>query len=372
MKIVIILPTYNERDNIRTVIDKIRQEVKSYSNHRIIILVVDDNSPDNTAAVVADIAKKDKDLFLISGQKQGLGQALLRGMQYAVDKINTDIIIQMDADLSHDPVELPNFIDALDKADFVIGSRYIKGGSIPHNWGLHRKIFSIVGNEFVRFGLGILKIHDWTGGYRAYRRIYYEKVREHMAKYRGYVFQIAFLHKAVLNQASIVEVPIKFIDRKYGKSKIAPSEYIKNVIEYVVSYRYLTLKKSRVWKFAVVGTIGFIINTIVLELGVRLGLHPAAGSVLGAECAIVSNFLLNNSWTFRDDKISGLKLIIKFIHFNLSSLNALIIQSATVWIGTHLTGVSKYRYWYIAGVGLGMIWNYWAYTHLIWKKPKSK
>jgi dolichol-phosphate mannosyltransferase len=186
MKLVIILPTYNERENIELVLDALHKEVKGVSGHTYSYLVVDDLSPDGTGDIIRKYQKKEKDTYLLEGKKEGLGKALLRGMTYAVEKLHADYILQMDCDLSHDPARVPAFILELDKgADFVVGSRYIKGGSIPSNWGLHRKIFSIVGNSIVRFGLGHSKVHDWTGGFRAYSVKYYSILKDEMTAYSG-------------------------------------------------------------------------------------------------------------------------------------------------------------------------------------------
>jgi dolichol-phosphate mannosyltransferase len=117
-----------------------------------------------------------------------------------------------------------------------------------------------------------------------------------------------------------------------------------------------------------VGGWGFVINTIVLELLVWAGFHPAAGSAIGAECAIVSNFLLNNHWTFKDRKIEKEKRFIKFLQFNGTSLGAIALQAGVVYAGTHIYGVDSYRVFYILGVMTSLIWNYVMYSRVIWKK----
>lgn len=373
MKVAVILPTYNERESIAAMLEKISIAARQTTRHEISIIVVDDNSPDGTQDVVRAYQKKNQRVHLLTGKKEGLGRALLRGMTYAVEKLKADVITQMDADLSHDPAVFPQFLAAIDAgADFVVGSRYIPGGSIPGNWAPHRKLFSVVGNAIVRFGLGHLSVHDWTGGYRAYKRKFFEAARHELASFSGYVFQIAFLHKSVLRGARVTEVPIHFTDRRFGHSKIAPAEYIKNVIDYVVRARFKSIWTGRFGKFAVVGTIGFIINTIVLELLVLLGAHPWVGSATGAEIAIVSNFILNSVWTFRDRRISGGKTVAKFLQFNTTSFGAIVIQAGTVWMGTVLFGVGMYRLFYILGVGLGLTWNYIMYSRMIWRKENSK
>lgn len=369
MNVVLILPTYNERENIAPIIKQILQVCGEIHKHLITVLVVDDNSPDGTLEIVKKLAKDNPRLKYISGQKQGLGKALYRGMEYAVNKLKADIVAQMDADLSHDPKTLPDFIKKIDQGnDFIVGSRYITNGSIPENWGLKRKIYSILGNAVVRYGLGHIKVHDWTGGYRMFLKKYFELSKTTMDKHKGYVFQIAFLHKSLHHGANVAEVPIHFTDRRYGHSKIAPSEYIKDVFRYIMDSRIDELRKGNFGKFCVVGLIGFLINTIILEIMVKLKFEPWIGSITGAEMAIISNFILNNFWTFNDRKIHQNSLIFKFVQFNFTSLGAILIQSGTVFAGTFLFGNIYYRLFYILGVGIGLIWNYAMYSKVIWKK----
>jgi dolichol-phosphate mannosyltransferase len=276
--------------------------------------------------------------------------------------------LQIDADLSHDPKIAPKLLKALDDgATFAVGSRYIPGGAIPENWGVMRKVYSVAGNTVVRLGLWHPGVRDWTGGYRAYFRKFYDATHSEMTKYSGYVFQIAFLHKSIHHGAVIKEIPFHFTDRLYGHSKIAPAEYIFNIYKYIALSRFTELSGSPFFKFGVVGTVGFIINTVILELLVHGGFHPAVGSALGAECAIISNFFLNNSWTFAHKKISGARMLPKLVQFNVTSLGALVIQTASVFAGTAVWGHAAYFASYIAGVGLGLIWNYTMYSRVIWK-----
>jgi len=373
MKAVIILPTYNERENITSMLTSLVHVMASVKEFSFEILVVDDTSPDGTADEVKKFAKVHTNVHVLTGKKEGLGKALLRGMTYAIDVMHADIIAQMDADLSHDPRALPQFFKKISKGDsFVVGSRYIPGGSIPNNWGFHRKIFSVAGNGIVRFGLGFPYVHDWTGGYRVFKKEYFQKAKESVSKYSGYVYQIAFLHKAILDGAKVGEVPISFTDRKFGRSKIAPLQYIQNVLYYVGTARFNEFRHSSFAKFAVVGTIGFVINTFILETLVKSGYQPAAASALGAECAIISNFIFNNGWTFKGRKISGIWVIPKFLQFNLTSLGALMIQSGTVALGTMFFGRDVYRWFYILGVGIGLVWNYTMYSKVIWKHTQTR
>src|SRR3972149_5915822 len=301
MKVVVINPTYNERENIGPLIEEEQKVFKKISKHEMYILVVDDSSPDGTHKVVQEKMKKFKNLHLAIGGKQGLGAAYIRGMDYAINQMGADVIFEMDADFSHDPLKIPEFLEKINEGyDFVIGSRYIKGGSIPANWGIHRKIFSVLGNLLVRFILGRFQVHDWTGGFRAVRKEFFQKNHEKIYGFAGYTFQVGFLYYSLLAGAKVAEVPINFVDRKYGKSKIAPLNYIITLLFYVVKMRITELWR-RFAKFLAVGGVGFIINAVALRVGVEnLKWAPAPANLAGAALAIFSNFNGNNLWTFRE------------------------------------------------------------------------
>ncbi len=372
MNLVIILPTYNERENIETLLDALHKEAKDISHHTFLYLIVDDFSPDGTGNIIRTYQKKHKDTYLLEEKKEGLGKALLRGMTYAVDKLHADFILQMDCDLSHDPARVPAFIKEVDKgADFVVGSRYIKGGSIPSNWGIHRKIFSVAGNAIVRFGLGYSHVHDWTGGFRAYAVKYYYELKDQMEAYGGYVFQIAFLHKAISHGAHVVEVPIHFTDRKFGHSKIAPAEYIKNVLLYVGTARLQAIVRGPFGKFLIVGGFGFVINAgLLVILREWMGLSPTIANLIGAAAAIFSNFNLNNVWTFKKKKIISFgTYLAKLAQFYGTSLfGVIVIQTGTIALGVRLFGDSQYFIYFLVGTASLLIWNYTMYSKIIWKK----
>ena len=234
-------------------------------------------------------------------------------MKYAVEKLNPDIFFEFDADLSHDPKLVPQFLAKLEEGyDLVLGSRYIKGGAIPDNWGLKRKFYSVVGNMIIMFVLTDFSIRDWTTGYRAIRRYVYDKVHPLLGEERffGYTFQIGFLHKAVRAGFKAGEVPLKFVDRTLGRSKLG-AEYIKNTLIYIFKARFFEL--LRFFKFAVVGSLGLVIQTAlywILGFGIKI-VSPTVATILGGQLAILSNFILNNVWTFGDRKITSIPVLLK-------------------------------------------------------------
>lgn len=375
MKVVVINPTYNERENIGSLIEEEQKIFKIINRHEMHTLVVDDSSPDETHKVVEEKMKKYKNLHLVVGGKQGLGAAYIRGMDYAVNQLGADIIFEMDADFSHNPKKIPEFLEKINQGyDFVIGSRYIKGGSIPQNWGIHRKIFSVMGNLMVRSILGIFSIHDWTSGYRAIRKEFFLKNHEKLYDFAGYTFQVAFLYYSFKTGAKITEVPIDFIDRKYGKSKIAPLRYITALLFYVTKMRIQQLW-ARFAKFLVVGGFGFIINAVMLRVLVEnFRWAPVPANLLGAAMAIFSNFNGNNLWTFQERKItSPLMYLRKLLQFyTTSAFGVIAIQTGTIWLGDHFIGREFYFLYFIIGTGFLLIWNFTMYSKVIWKKNVSE
>ncbi|KXK10826.1 MAG: Undecaprenyl-phosphate mannosyltransferase [Microgenomates bacterium OLB23] len=175
-KALIVLPTYNERENIRVLVPQINEIVEKIPHWDVQILIVDDNSPDGTYKEAELLKKKYKNIHLLKGKKEGLGKAYLRGFEYGLEHIKPYVVFEMDADLQHNPKLIPLFLKEIEQgADFVIGSRYIKGGSIPKHWSIDRKFYSVVGNLVASLGFMNFSVHDWTSGYRAQKGLVYKR-----------------------------------------------------------------------------------------------------------------------------------------------------------------------------------------------------
>lgn len=216
IKILVIIPTYNESENIVNIIPEVLKH--SNSDYEYNVLVVDDNSPDGTASLVED--NFSKNVFLLKREKKsGLGTAYREGFRYAI-KNNYDLVFEMDADFSHDPKYLPKFVKKIEEGnDLVIGSRYINGVSVV-NWPISRLILSYGANIYTRIITG-LKVKDTTAGFMCYRVPALSNINLDKVRSNGYSFQIEMKYKMFKKGYKITEIPILFIDRRAGSSKMS-------------------------------------------------------------------------------------------------------------------------------------------------------
>lgn len=225
-KVLIIIPTYNEAENVPVLLQQVFQHLPQGD-----VLIVDDNSPDQTGHLAETLRARYPNLYVLHRPgKLGLGTAYIAGFRYAIEH-NYDVAFEMDADFSHDPGLLPNFLAAIQHADLVIGSRYMHGGSTP-GWPAFRKLISNWGNNFARLLLGMVA-QDCTGGYRCYRRELLQHIDFDAICSRGYAFQVELLYRAQQQHARIVEIPITFVDRQRGRSKMS-SKIVLEAFIYVV------------------------------------------------------------------------------------------------------------------------------------------
>jgi dolichol-phosphate mannosyltransferase len=223
MKTLVVIPTYNERENISDLAGKI-----TVLNGEFFVLVIDDNSPDGTASIVQELERKSDRIRLLSRpSKQGLGSAYLEGFRFAI-RNGFEHIVTMDADFSHDPCMLESLVKASLRQDVVIGSRYTDGGGIE-NWPWYRRQLSHRSNQLARCILG-REIHDWTSGYRCYRRHVLEKLPLEEIRSNGYSFLVEILAGCLRRGYRIAEVPITFADRRFGKSKLSRREIYKGAL----------------------------------------------------------------------------------------------------------------------------------------------
>jgi dolichol-phosphate mannosyltransferase len=215
VQVLVVIPTYNESENIDRVLRRVRGALPDAT-----VLVVDDGSPDGTGDIAEKVGTEIGNIELLRGtEKSGLGSAYRAGFRWGLDR-GFDVCIEMDADLSHDPDALPDLVAPLGKGfELVIGSRYVPGGSIP-NWAWHRRLLSRGGNVYASTLLG-LGVTDSTSGFRAYSASVLNRIALDNIRAEGYGFQIEMTYQAKRAGAPIVEVPIRFVDRTEGESKMS-------------------------------------------------------------------------------------------------------------------------------------------------------
>jgi len=309
----IVLPTYNEAENVSVLIPKIFEQQNKIQSHNLVVIVVDDKSPDGTGQIVKSLQKNYSDLHLLADKDNGRGEAYIKGMKYAIDKGNADVIIRMDTDLQQDPGMLPLFL-TLYKFGFtlIVGSRFAPGGKTPE-FTLYRKFLSSFGNFLVRLFSGI---------------------------------------------------PIIFVARQYGTPKLA----FKDQIEFLVNLVRIRFHKSReFFKYSVVGSTGVIVNMGLLIILTRpFGVALEYASPLAIELSIISIFILNNVWTFRSRSIKStlLKRFIRFhiVAFSAGFVNYVILLSLHYGLG-FMDIVAN-----LIGIAAATLVNYVLNSRWTWKK----
>lgn len=401
-KVVIIMPTYKEAENIGKMIPELYEnqftKIRGVQMHLLIVndLPLDGSGDDGTGKIVKDFMKKYKNLHIIEDKKQGLGWAYIRGMKYAKKELDADAVMEMDADFQHPPRFVKPMVDAyVTGADYVIGSRYIKGGSVPKEWAFFRKFVSFGGNLYIRLVLLKPGLHDLTTGFRLTRvKGVLDKIDlDNLMEPTRFAYKVDLLYQSVKNSKVVKEVPLEFAPRTAEKSKFDTKEMVS-------TFRVATIlgikDKIRFIKFGIVGFTGFIVNYIGIEVfrrmpltislaeasssfaeipGLNIFTTPSSwAAALGAELAIISNYTFNNVWTFKEKKLTKISEIIpSFLKFNFTSLGAIVIQF--VFIGFSVlvfgdTGIVRLLSLVFAIGFLIIPYNYTMYNLFIWKTWK--
>lgn len=383
MRVVNIIPTYNEKENIAKMLEVLIDIARKNPKYDFIHLVVDDNSPDGTADIVAHAQKKNKSIKLIKGKKVGLGEALIRSYKYAQDQLKADVIVPNDCDFSFDPYKIPDLLQKIDEGfDVVVASRHVGTGA-TEGWSFFRKANHFVANElFAWYVAGINQVHDHNGNFKAIRvKGVLDKIPLSKLKVKGFGFQCYIIYQLTKVTSKFFEIPVVFKFRTAGETKISFNKrylrtYIRDVLEYMWLCINIRIEKSiRFFKVAVVGVVGAIVQFIIFNL-LRLKISPELAVIIGVEAAIISNFIFNNLWSFKDKKIAftGLTIIKKFLQFNFLSLGSLLIQAVVMKIGVAVFGRSLIieNLLVVLGILLGLFWNYFAYSRFVWKTKSVK
>lgn len=375
MKIVVVIPTYNEAKNIGRLIDVLDKEFKSMPSHEFNLLVVEGNSPDGTADVVREKMKNfDFVKLLMEEKKAGLGSAYVYGFRYAMKELGADVLVEMDADFQHDPSELKNLIKEIDNGyDYVIGSRFVKGGSIPEEWELKRKLFSKLGNLVSKIVLGVRGVSDFTTGYKASRvKGFADSIDLDNILSKGFAYKMDLLYKMSKSGAKIKEVPIKFGIRDEGDSKMEGNN-LTDSLRVVLMLRLRDEETKKFLKFCMVGLIGFAVDSGLFNIFRFIIQNSKHASLLSGFIAMITTFVLNNFWSFKQNKLEGAgKKATSFIIYILSSYIPIYLRSELIKFSilkfgdTFLVANAAF----LIGVAFGLIWNFIVYSKIIWRKKK--
>lgn len=393
---VIVIPTYNEADNIGKMIDYLNDKTFPYieqknegltSDWEMHILVVDGNSPDGTGKIVEEKSKKYKTThLLLETSKDGLGAAYAKGFKYAKDELKADFVFEFDADFQHPPETLPSMLKAMEAGyDYVIGSRKIKGGAEPEGRDFMRMMMTEAGGLVARFILffpfkHFFMVTDPTTGLKVTRvKGFVDKMDLSLDHFysRKFGYKVQWLAETLWMGAKFKEVPLKFANRTEGVSKFE-SDTTSEILVSCLKTRWADPFVQKFLKFGIVGGFGFIVNVLGAKIFKSLLITPESNlsllnglsNAMAAELSIISNFTWNNLWTFSQTKITQPgQIFSKFITFNLSSVvTGIIIPSAVIAALTSLFGDRLFLYQVIAIFGLTIPLNWFVYNTFIWRR----
>ena len=389
----VVLPTFNEKSNILQTIDRVLEQQNYLPGWEIHIVIADDvRSTDGGDELVKKIARGNGRLHLLKVEP-GLGVGLIEGHRYAIERLNPDILAQLDADGQVVPDVLIRLVKTIEEGyDFAIGSRFVEGGKNQLSFG--RRLFTYGASLFCRLVMGPLDVSEFTNSARAFTPELFKKINLRSLPWKEptFIVQPAFLHEAILTDAKYKEVPLVFKNRLEGYSKNKIFNYTYDVITYCIDARlhqwgfnypffHLTRRAKTPVKFGLVGFIGTVVDFLFYKIFINFGgFPPATSKGFSTEIAILNNFMLNNFWTFRYRKTKT-SIWQKLGIFNLVSFGGLVIGVLIVKF-LHLTygdgfvdiGFRKIAYnnfYFFATIPFVMTWNF-LMNHLItWKNKED-
>ncbi len=371
MKVTIVIPTYNEVENIKRLVPVLFEEFAKYPNYEWSALFVDGNSPDGSSQEIQKFSATDSRIhLLLEPEKRGLGSAYLSGFREAIDNLKADIIVEMDADFQHDPKDVIRLVREIDNGyDYVIGSRFVAGGSIPKEWAFYRKFLSFGGSLFSKVVLGIYSINDFTSGFKCSRVAgFLDKVDFTQVISKGFAYKINLLYKMHLLGAKFKEIPIEFGLRDRGDSKMENNNF-SDSLKVVLLLRFKQSKSF--FKFVIVGFSGLFVDLLIFNVLRILTSNSVASALISGAIAMFTTFMLNNYWSFGERKIESIsKQVIGIVVYVASSSVPILVRSKLVHYSTDTFGdtfiVSNISFF--IGIVFGLIWNYTVYSRIIWKK----
>jgi dolichol-phosphate mannosyltransferase len=355
-KISVIIPTYNEKDNIAPLLSRVDQALAGYDYE---VLIVDDGSQDGTIETASELAERYPVRVIVRRNERGLATAVVHGLEQA----SGQIIGVMDADLQHPPEVLPQLIKAIqDGADMAIASRYIPGGGCP-NWGLSRRIISRVALMISHLLLPSTRaVKDPLAGFFVFRR---QNVDPARLKPIGYKISLEVM--LIGRFPNVVEVPYIFEDRSAGQSKLNPGQQL-DYLKHLFSLMARTGELAMLIKFMLVGLSGVVVNEGVYWLLTRLGglaAYDWLAVIIGIEVSIITNFILNDTFTFAKRR-AGKSFLGRLLKFNLICIAGAVIQWGLFMLFTRVFGVYDLLSNFV-GIVVAFLWNYFVNRNWTWR-----
>ena len=370
-KAVIIIPTYNEALVIENTLFKLFEATQSITTHDVHVLIFDSCSKDETAPIVRRLQASYPKLHIITEpEKTGLGSAYLQAMRYALTELSADVVVEFDADLSHQPKYLAPMLEKLANHDVVVGSRYVRGGSIPKEWGWHRKLLSVLGNYVARLVL-TPKYKDFTSGFRATRARVLQQVLPKSFLSNQYAYKLQLLWLLHKHKARIIEYPIAFVDREKGQSKL-PANTIFDSLRVVLQLRLWELK--RYIHMCLVGLSGLFLQIMIYNALRHYSLSPLLANQCAIVVAMLNNFTLNHRLTFKHghhpmpmrEKVRSFSLFV-FCSFIMMGWQSYWLHLGLKYVGA---GFIKENITLLTGIILGSLVNYFIYSRVIWRSRR--
>ncbi len=392
-KVVVVAPTYNEKGSIEKVIELILAQNGKVLGFDIHVLVADSHSPDGTGEIASKIAAYNPKVHFLDVVERGLGLGIIKGYEYATKKLDADVLMQIDADLQHDPNDIPKFLEKIKEGfEYVQGSRMIKGGK--NDIAIHRQIFTWGSNFLMRLLTGVWQITDFNPSYKAYKRELFERMDWASIPWQGTTFLIqpAAVVEAYKAGAKMVEVPIIFRNRRADRSKNEIVNYIIDIFAYGIEFRLSKLglkfpllywaRRSKTFiKFGAVGIAGTLVDFFFYKLFIlNFGFTPPNAKLISTTVAIQNNFFLNNKWTFRKRKTKN-STFFRWLLFNLVSSGGVIISYGIVYMLHKIYGdgflyfgtvhVAYNNFYFFATIPPVMVWNFLMNHYFTWKREEA-
>lgn len=385
----VILPTYNERENIEGFVKQVLAQEKYLPGWQIEVVISDSNSPDGTGKIAKKLAKINPKVHFIEVER-GLGIGLIKGHQYSLEHIKPDIMAQLDADGQVEVGVLPKLVKTIGEGyDLAIGSRFAPGGK--NMLSFSRRIFTSGASWLSRIIMGPFNIKEFTNSARAFTPQLFKKINLDRLPWREktFIIQPAFLNEAILTGAKYKEVPLTFKNRAEGYSKNKVVNYTYDVITYAIDARlhkwgidfpffYLTRRAKTIVKFSLVGLTGTTVDFIFYNIFIAVfGFKPATSKGISTEVAILNNFTLNNLWTFkhRNTKTGFWRKLMTFniVSFGGLAIGVLIVKFLHILYGDGFVqflgiNIPYYNLYFFATIPPVMIWNFTINHLLTWKK----